>query len=74
MQFDDKNKCTFLVKLDLLYEFEEQLFKQDKKRKENRRGILTFCRMQGSITQSYNLLDAQQSDIYKVAREIYYEF
>ena len=35
MQFDDKNKCTFLVKLDLLYEFEEQLFKQDKKRKEN---------------------------------------
>ena len=49
--------------------FEEDLFKNDKGRKENRRGILTICRMQGSIAQTYFVMDQMQ---YKVARKIYY--
>ena len=30
--------------------------------------------MQGSITQSYNVLDDQQNDLTKMAREIYYAY
>lgn len=49
----------------MLENFEEDLLKNDKTSKENRRGIQTICRMQGSITQSYFMLD--QYD-YKTAR------
>ena len=42
----------------------------DKNRKENRRGLKSICRMQGSLSQSYFLWDAQQN---KVARKLYYD-
>ena len=53
----------------MLEKFEEDLLKNDKGRKENRRGILTICRMQGSIAQTYFMMDQMQ---YDVARKIYY--
>jgi len=53
----------------MLEKFEEDLVKNDKGRKENRRGILTICRMQGSIAQTYFMMDQMQ---YNVARKIYY--
>jgi hypothetical protein len=59
-----------MKKLSQLYEFEETLLTIDKNKKENRRGLQTICRMQGSLSQSYFLWDAQDN---KLAREIYYE-
>lgn len=53
----------------MLDKFEEDLIKNDRAKKENRRGIQTICRMQGSIAQSYFILD--QID-FKVARKIFY--
>ena len=55
--------------MEALENFEEDLLKNDKARKENRRGIQTICRMQGSITQSYFMLDQYE---YRTARDIYY--
>ena len=57
LQFNNPNIYTFKKKLEMLENFEEDLFKNDKACKENRRGIQTICRMQGSITQSYFMLD-----------------
>ena len=42
----------------------------DMHRKQNRRGLKSICRMQGSLSQSYFLWDAQQN---KVARKLYYD-
>jgi len=55
----------------LLEENYDLLLKADKNRKDNRTGKQDICRMAGSITQSYFLLDAPQ---YKVGRKIYYNF
>jgi hypothetical protein len=46
------------------------LLKNDKQMKENRRGLQTICRMQGSLTQSYFLWDNHE---YGLARKIYYD-
>ena len=70
LQFDNPFICTFMKKLEQLSEFEDTLLAMDKSKKENRRGLQTICRLQGSLTQSYFLLDAQQ---HKLARKIYYE-
>jgi hypothetical protein len=70
LQFDNPFICTPMKKLAQLYDFEETLLTIDKSKKENRRGLQTICRMQGSLSQSYFLWDAQQ---HKLAREIYYE-
>lgn len=43
---------------------------EDKNRKENRRGLKSICRMQGSASQSYFLWDAQEN---KVARKLFYD-
>ena len=59
-----------MKKLEQLYEYEETLLSIDKSKKENRRGLQTICRMQGSITQSYFLLDATQ---HQEVRKIFYE-
>lgn len=52
-----------------LIALEEDLIKNDKARKDNRRGIQEICRMTGSLSQSYFIFDSQQ---YKVGRKIYY--
>lgn len=53
----------------MIMKFEDDLIKNDKGRKENRRGIKTICRMQGSIAQSYFMLDQME---FKVARNMFY--
>ena len=55
----------------MLFNFEEDLMKNDKTKKENRKGIQTICRMRGSISQSYFMLDQPDFD---VARDIYYGY
>lgn len=69
LKFDDPNICTYEKKLEQLYEFEDDLLREDRILKENRRGLQTICRMTGG-TQSYFLFDAE---IMQIAREIYYE-
>jgi hypothetical protein len=58
-------------KLDLLVKHYDLLIKSDKSRKSNRTGKQQICRMKGSVTQSYFILDVPSN---KVARQIYYEF
>lgn len=70
LQFENPYICTYKKKLEQLYEYEEKLLIVDKNKKENRRGLKAICRLQGSLTQSYFLWDAQQ---HKVARKLYYE-
>ena len=50
LQFSNPSICTYAKKLEQLYDFEETLLKNDKEMKENRRGLQTICRMQGSLT------------------------
>jgi Mg2+ and Co2+ transporter CorA len=50
LQFDNPFICTPEKKLSQLYEFEETLLSIDKIQKENRRGLQTICRMQGSLS------------------------
>jgi len=57
-------------KLDLLVKNYDVLIKADKSQKENRTGKQQICRMQGSVTQSYFILDVPSN---KVGRQIYYE-
>lgn len=59
------------VKIQILEEKYDLLIKADKARKDNRSGLQQICRMTGSITQSYFILDAPQN---KVGRKIYYSF
>jgi len=70
LQFENPYVCTYSKKLSQLYEYEEQLLRVDRTQKSNRRGLQTICRMQGSLSQSYFLWDAQK---YKIARKVYYE-
>ena len=49
LQFDNKFIYTYEKKLETLDRFEEDLLKNDKLKKENRRGFQTICRIQGSI-------------------------
>lgn len=70
LQFDDPKIYTYDKKLEQLYEFEDELLRVDRIQKENRRGLQTICRMQGSNSQSYFL---QNSQTLKIAREIFYE-
>ena len=70
LQFSNPAICTYAKKLDQLYDFEETLLKNDKTMKENRRGLQTICRLQGSLTQSYFLWDNHEYDL---ARKIFYE-
>ena len=65
LSFDDQEIYNYAKKLDQLYDNEILLIKADKLRKENRRGIQTICRMQGSMSQSYFMLDYKD---YQVAR------
>ena len=65
LSFDDPEIFTYAKKLSDLYDNELGLIVADKQRKENRRGIQTICRMQGSMTQSYFMLDYKD---YQVAR------
>ena len=58
LKFDDPNICTYEKKLEQLYEFEDDLLREDRILKENRRGLQTICRMTGG-TQSYFLFDAE---------------
>lgn len=69
MKFDDPKIYTPEKKLRLLIEYEEQLLRADRNRRENRRGVQEICRMT-SMSQSYFIFDSHQ---YKVARKIYYE-
>ena len=69
MKFDDPLIYTPEKKLRLLIEYEEQLLRADRNRRENRRGVQEICRMT-SMSQSYFIFDSHQ---YKVARKIYYE-
>ena len=57
LAFDDPDIYIYAKKLEKLFDNELQLIKADKLRKENRRGIQTICRMQGSMSQSYFMLD-----------------
>ena len=70
LQFENPFICTFDKKLERLEEYEDALLKTDRLKKENRRKQQTICRMQGSLTQSYFLWDAQE---HKTARGIHYE-
>ena len=70
LQFENPYICTYKKKLEQLYEYEEKLLNEDKNRKENRRGLKSICRMQGSASQSYFLWDAQEN---KVARKLFYD-
>ena len=70
LMFDNPRIYTYDKKLEQLYEFEDELLKEDRIQKENRRGLQTICRMQGSNSQSYFLYDAQTL---KMAQNIYYE-
>lgn len=66
MRFDDFNHAK---KLQKLVENYEKLIEKDKDRKENRLGVQEICRLEGSQTQSYFILDSQR---YKVARKLYF--
>ena len=70
MQFNNPKIYTYQKKLEQLYEFEDELLREDRVMKENRRGLQTICRMKGSNSQSYFLYDSQDL---QVAREIRYE-
>ena len=65
LSFDDPDIFIYAKKLSDLYDNELGLIVADKQRKENRRGIQTICRIQGSMTQSYFMLDYKD---YQVAR------
>ena len=69
MKFDDPKIYTPEKKLKLLIEYEEQLLRADRNRRENRRGVQEICRMT-SMSQSYFIFDSHE---YKVARKIYYD-
>lgn len=45
LQFDNPYIYTYEKKLMMLDKFEEDLIKNDRAKKENRRGIQTICRM-----------------------------
>jgi len=44
--------------MKLLVEFEEELKAADIKRKNNKSGLASICRMTGSLSQSYFIFDA----------------
>lgn len=54
LKFD---KLSYEKKLETLYEYEMNLLLADKKQPANRKQIQTICRMMGSISQSYFVLD-----------------
>ena len=58
-----------MYKIEKLYHHQRELIAADKARKENRQGVQTVCRMVGSLTQSYFVLDNQQ---FKIARQLYF--
>ena len=61
-EFTTNEKMTHLI------EHQENLITNDRTRRENKRGIQTVCRIQGS-NQSYFIFDSLK---YKIAREIYF--
>lgn len=59
LQFDNPLIYDYIKKIKTLNALEEDLIKNDKARKDNRRGIQEICRMTGSLSQSYFIFDSQ---------------
>ena len=69
VQFQDSKFWPYTRKMKVIVEFQDELILADKNRKDNRSGVQDICRMQGSLSQSYFIFDAQQ---FKVGRKIYF--
>lgn len=67
----DFTQYSFFDKLESLTQFADELIQNNKDQEENRRGNQTICRMTGSNTQSYFIID--QKD-YQTANQLFYGF
>lgn len=69
MQLEDLHIYPYAKKVKLLIQYQDEMIKADKNRRMNTKCIQEYCRMTGSLSQSYFILD---SIPFRVARKIYY--